>query len=193
VVRLLDALLGRTKPVQANLDNLFRLSAVAITLEGDTGLRSNGQGSVCFKAVAGRAFLDVQDELEQVLQLDASQSGTHLVEKDDNYGYHWVALSDPGLEDLVVKVHLVNSTLEERGFGPQLLCSVFGFTMERRPDPVHLVYVYKRGTFYPFAPLPGEKRDNELELQLRGVLTESLPVEPELSSWFPVWGVPTAG
>ncbi|MDX6255798.1 MAG: hypothetical protein QOJ11_2132, partial [Frankiales bacterium] len=32
-----------------------------------------------------------------------------------------------------------------------------------------LVYLYKRGTFYPFAPLPGEKRDNALELQLRGV------------------------
>lgn len=192
-MRILDALLGRTKAAEANLDNLFRLSAVAITLEGDTGLRSNGQGSVCFKPVAGRAFLDVQDELEQVLKLDASESGTRLSEKDDNYGYHWIALSDPGLEDLVVKVHLVNSTLEERGFGPQLLCSVFGFTTERRPGPVHLVYLYKRGTFYPFAPLPGEKRDNELELQLRGVLGESLPVEPELSSWFPVWGVPTAG
>lgn len=192
-MRLLDALLGRTKAVQANLDSLFRLSAAAVDLEGDTGLKSNGQGSVCFKPVAGRAFRDVQEELEQVLALDANESGTRLHETDDNYGYHWVALSDPMLEDLVVKVHLVNSTLEERGFGPQLLCSVFGFTMERRSSPVHLVYLYKRGTFYPFAPLSGERRDNELELQLRGVLAETLPLEPELSRWFPVWGVPTAG
>jgi hypothetical protein len=192
-MKLLDALLGRTKAAQPNLDNLFRLSAAAITLEGDTGLRSDGQGSVCFKPAAGRAFLDVQEELEQALVVDAKESGTRLFETDDRYGYHWVALSDPVLEDLVVKVHLVNSTLEERGFGPQLLCSVFGFTMERRSDPVYLVYLYKRGTFYPFAPLAGDKRDNEVELQLRGVLTESLPLEADLSSWFPVWGVPTVG
>jgi hypothetical protein len=52
------------------------------------------------------------------------------------------------------------------------------------------VYLYKRGTFYPFAPLQGERRDNELELQVRGTLGGDLPIEPELARWFALWGIP---
>nr|WP_240969333.1 hypothetical protein [Streptomyces sp. HNM0575] len=58
--------------------------------------------------------------------------------------------------------------------------------------PLALVYLYKRGTFYPFAPQPGrqEKRDSAVELQIRGLLTDDLPIEPDLGRWFPVWGAP---
>ena len=75
------------------------------------------------------------------------------------------------------------------GFGPQLLCSLVGFT---DPDGrrLGLVYLYKRGTFYPFAPLPRQRRDNALELQVRGALGGDLPVEHDLGRWFPVWGAP---
>jgi hypothetical protein len=52
------------------------------------------------------------------------------------------------------------------------------------------VYLYKRGTFYPFAPRPGERRDNELELQVRAAVGGELPVEPDLTRWFALWGVP---
>ncbi len=46
-----------------------------------------------------------------------------------------------------------------------------------------LVYLYKRGRFYPFAPLDGNRqaRDNALELQVKGVLGEDLKIEPELN------------
>ena len=53
-----------------------------------------------------------------------------------------------------------------------------------------MVYLYKRGTFYPFAPLPGQRRDNALELQLRGVIGVDLKIEKDLTRWFPVWGAP---
>ena len=52
------------------------------------------------------------------------------------------------------------------------------------------IYLYKRGTFYPFAPLSGERRDNALELQVKGVIGSDLKFEPDLSRWFPVWGAP---
>ena len=90
---------------------------------------------------------------------------------------------------LVTDLHAVNSSLEQGGFGPQLLCTLVGFR-----DPagrrVGLVYLYKRGTFYPFAPLGGERRDSALEMQVRGALGDDLKVEPDLGRWFPVWGVP---
>jgi hypothetical protein len=92
---------------------------------------------------------------------------------------------------LVTDLHAVNSTLEGEGFGPSLLCSTLGF---RTADgqPLALVYLYKRGTFYPFAPVPGatQKRDSALELQVRAMLEEDIKVESDLSRWFPVWGAP---
>ena len=52
---------------------------------------------------------------------------------------------------------MANTTLTEAGWGPQLLCSVFGFVPEpgaaSDARPFSLVYLYKRGTFYPFAPV----------------------------------------
>jgi len=35
-----------------------------------------------------------------------------------------------------------------------------------------------------------ERRDNQLELQVRAVLGDDLRVEGDLSRWFPVWGAP---
>jgi hypothetical protein len=79
--------------------------------------------------------------------------------------------------------------LQQGGFGPQLLCTLVGFR-----DPAGrragLVYLYKRGTFYPFVPLGRERRDSALEMQVRAALGDDLKVEPDLGRWFPVWGAP---
>jgi len=77
------------------------------------------------------------------------------------------------------------------GFGPQLLCSLAGF-QDERGRRLGLVYLYKRGTFYPFAPLAGrgERRDNALELQIKATLVNDLRIEQDLGRWFPVWGAP---
>jgi hypothetical protein len=191
-VKFLDALLGRTKPKQANLDALFALSGAAVTLEAATGMRSSGQAAVCFKPASGAGFAATSAELTELLELAVKEAGSTLRVSDDSYGYRWIVLGDPDLEDLVTSVHMVNSTLEEHGFGPQLLCSVFGFASPSGAERCHLVYLYKRGTFYPFAPRGDQRRDNELELRVRGALGNDLPVEPELSRWFALWGLPLA-
>ena len=41
-----------------------------------------------------------------------------------------------------------------------------------------------------FVPQGDRKRDNQLELQVRGLLTDDLPIEPELSRWMAVWEAP---
>ena len=117
-----------------------------------------------------------------------------LTQAQDAYGYRWLLLDDSDVEDLVNRVHLVNSLLAENGWGPQLLCSVFGVVPGPGADssarPLYLVYLFKRGTFYPFAPIGKERRDNELELRVRSVLGSDLPVEADLSRWFPLWDLP---
>jgi hypothetical protein len=117
-----------------------------------------------------------------------------LSQAEDAFGYRWLLLDDPDVEDLVNRVHLVNSLLAENGWGPQLLCSVFGVVPAPGADstarPFYLVYLFKRGTFYPFAPLGKERRDNELELRVRSLLGQELPVEADVSRWFPLWDLP---
>jgi hypothetical protein len=184
----LDSLLGRTKPVQPNLDALFAVPNAAITLEVGAELRPTGVGSVCFRAAEGGAFSQLQAEIQQLLDAD---EGPQVEVTRDNYGFTWLVstTSPPDISALVTDLHAVNSTLQDHGFGPQLLCSLvsFGDPAGRR---VGLVYLYKRGTFYPFAPLDGERRDNALELQVRGLLEGDLRIEEDLSRWFPVRGAP---
>jgi hypothetical protein len=236
---LFDTLLGRTKPVRANLDALFSLPSAAITLQVTAGLVPTGRAGVCFKPPAGQPFADVQAELEQLLATpddpgpvpSPSPSGTGTTgatvpaaagapaqptvrHVGDKFGYRWIIVEAAAIDDLVTRVHMVHASLQDAGWGTQLLCSVFGFapaaqqgdgstsdagapeasgsSAESITRPLYLVYLAKQGTFYPFAPTGGEQRDNELELRLKGMLAEDLPIEPDLTRWFPMWDLPIA-
>jgi hypothetical protein len=190
-VSWLDALLGRSKPVAPDLDALFALPSAAVTLEAATGLRPTGTGSVCIKPAEGPAFARAHDEALALLRVDDDAT---VADDRDGYGYLWsTCTSTPDrLPDVVTALHGANSTYQAAGFGPSLLCSVVGFTgeVDGRSRSVGLVYLYKRGTFYPFAPIGPEQRDTALELQLRAVLSGDLPVEAELRRWFALWGAP---
>ncbi len=208
---LLDILLGRTKPVAPDLDRLFGLPSAAVTLQAAAGFTPTGGGSVCFATVEGAAFDDVRKEVQALLDADAERIGAPVELVRDEFGYSWM-VSRRGPEDLpalVGDLHAVNSALEASGFGPQLLCSVVGFEdvggSEGPGDSgggarrLGLVYLYKRGTFYPFSPLTGghgdgrgdsQRRDSALELQVRAVLADDLRIEQDLNRWFPVWGAP---
>lgn len=229
---LLDTLLGRTKPVRANLDNLFSLPGAAVTLQVSAGLVSTRKAGVCFKPLAGQQFADLQAQIEQLLRTpegpqasstptspDGTPSGANLTVRyvGDSFGYRWMLVEGGEIGDLVTRVHMVHSSIEDAGWSTQLLCSVFGFAPEaagadaRGPAggsdllagtsdqvidavkrPVYLVYLAKRGTFYPFAPSGKEQRDTELELRVRSILGNDLPVETDLSNWFPIWDLPIA-
>jgi hypothetical protein len=189
-VGFLDTLLGRTKPVQPNLDALFSLPSAAITLEAATGLVPTGTGSVCFRAAEGKAFADIEKDVRELLSMGAAADAPPVEVSTDSYGFTWLVIRRPPdqLDALVTDVHAVNSSLADTGFGPQLLCSLIGFNAPA--SRLAVVYLYKRGTFYPFAPQAGERRDNALELQVRGAIEGELKIESDLSRWFPVWGAP---
>jgi hypothetical protein len=185
---LWDALTGRSKPVRANLDALFSLPAAAITLQTAGGFSPTGVGSVCFRAAEGAAFAQAQRDVVQLLDNDDDPD---VEQSTDAFGFTWlVARQHPDdLSALVTDLHTVNTSLEGQGFGPSLLCSLVGFT-----DPggrtLGIVYLYKQGTFYPFAPTGPQQRDNLLELQIRDLLAGDLPVEQQLNRWMPLWGAP---
>ncbi|MFB7910012.1 hypothetical protein [Kitasatospora sp. NPDC056076] len=189
----LDALFGRTKPVKPDLDQLFGVPSAALTLEAGAGFLPTGLGSVCFAAVEGAAFVQVEQQVRALLDADTERGGVPVEASKDGYGYSWLLTrhAPEELPELVNDLHAVNSELEANGFGPQLLCSLVAF---RNPQgqSLALVYLYKRGTFYPFAPMPGggERRNSPLELQVNAMLGNDLRLEKDLSRWFPVWGAP---
>ena len=185
-MRFLDALLGRSKPVSPNLDQLFALPSAAVTLQAATRFRPTGTGSVAFRAAEGGGFTGLTQHIEALLALDEGR----LTTTTDRFGYSWVTRpGDPGdLEGLVTDLHAVNTSLVEAGYGTALLCTVVAFTDEFRH--LGLIYLYKRGTWYPYAPASGEHRDNALELEVKAVIQDDLPIEHDLSRWFPVYDAP---
>ena len=187
---LLDVLRGQRTPKRADLDRLFGIGSAAVTLEAGMGLRPTGRAGVCFKPVEAGVFDELLREIGELLAATSSDSGTTISRHDDEFGFSWIVIDDPDIEDLATTTHVVSQSLEERGFSERLLCAVFGF--DGPPGPVALVYAYKRGTFYPFAPREGKVRDTTLELRLQGILKAELPIEPELERWYPVWDAPVS-
>jgi hypothetical protein len=197
-VGFFDSIMGRSKPAAPDLDQLFGLPSAALTLEASLGFQSTGTGSVAFRAPEGRAFADVQADVQALLDVG---EGPKVEAVRDSYGYTWlVCRTEPvDMSSLVTDLHAVNSTLQDSGFGPTLLCSMVGFTDDtgRR---MGLVYLFKQGTFYPFVPAAGagrtvdgnvaQQRDNLLELQIRDLLKDDVRMEPTLSRWFAIWGAP---
>ncbi|GGZ14254.1 PspA-associated protein PspAB [Streptomyces nitrosporeus] len=190
---LLDSILGRSKPVRPDLDQLFAVPSAALTLRAGTGFAPTGAGSVCFAGVEGGTFARIRQDVRDLLDADTGRGGVPVEFSQDSYGYTWLLARQPAddLAALVNDLHAVNTLLQDGGFGPHLLCSLVGFR-DAAGRRLALVYLYKRGTFYPFAPVADgrERRDNQLELQVRAVLGDDLRVEGDLSRWFPVWGAP---
>jgi hypothetical protein len=209
---LFSSLLGKTKPVQSNLDALFALPSASITLQSAAGMSCSGHAGVCFKPPSGQGFEEMQAEVVTLLSMDGTGG---LRQQEDSYGYQWLVVEDTDIEQLVTRIHLVNSSLSDSGWGPQLLCSVFGLADLPAPSPgvasapapdampeltagpghllpstAFLVYLFKRGTFYPFVPQGHERRDTEEELKLKSLVADDLTVETDLDRWFPLWDLP---
>jgi len=184
---LLDTILGRSKPVKPDLDALFALPSASVGLQASLDLKPTGIGSVCVKPAEGGGFAGLRDQIDQLLATDNDKYD----ETKDSFGFTWITRqgSPDDMSDLVTDLHAVNASLADAGFGPALLCTLITFTDGKSPT-IGLVYLYKRGTWYPFAPTGKEQRDNGRELQLKAAIGDDLKIEPDLSRWFPVWGAP---
>ncbi|MDT9593823.1 hypothetical protein RDV89_12140 [Nocardioides zeae] len=186
---LWDAIRGRRAPRQANLDALFAVPSAAVTLQTAVDLQPTGVGSVCFRAAEGAAFRTAQSDIVALLEADPR---TPAVERSvDDFGFTWLVVrrQPDDVAGLCTDLHAVNVLLEEQGFSPSLLCSVVGFRSGEGRS-VGLVYLYKQGTFYPFAPTGPERRDNLLEITVRDQLAGEIPVEQSLQRWLALWGAP---
>ncbi|EON23236.1 hypothetical protein CF8_2779 [Nocardioides sp. CF8] len=185
----MDAVTGRNKRVTNNLDALFLVPSAAITLQTAAGFTPTGQGAVCYRSATGAAFAQTQDDMTALISDDPDAPAVEV--SRDDFGFTWLVVNgDPdNLADLCTDLHAVNTSLEAQGFGSGLLCSMVTFTgpAER---PVGLVYLFKGGTFYAFAPTGAHQRDNLTEISVRDHLAAELPMERDLQKWLALWNAP---
>ena len=188
---LADVLLGRKKLKSPAQDRLFALSTARVTLDTELGLQTAGAGGIVFKPLSAGEFVRAENDLQQVLDAVAGESGSRLERKSDDFGYEWVVVRDADLEDQVTTVHAVAQGLQEAGFGEQLLAAAFKFEPKfGDAKAVYWIYGYKQGAFWPFVPTGDKDRDNAEELELKAKLEQELPIEPDLSRWFGLFDAP---
>jgi len=194
-VGLRDVLTGRHTVKGPAPDRLFAITTAYITLQSEHGIEPAGAAAIVFQALATSEFEATLRDMEEVVTATGGDSGTTVSSKDDSYGYRWMVLRNPtgapSVEDLAVGINAVSSSIETAGHGERLLCAVFAFA-DAQQRRIYFIYNYKRGYWYPFAPLAGstDERSTERELQLKAQMASELPIEPELERWFPLWGIP---
>jgi hypothetical protein len=189
---LLDILTGKRKLAQPAEDRLFAISTAYVTFETGLEITSRGSAAIVFQSLATADFASIVRETEEIVRATASDSATTVENATDSYGFSWLILRGTDFDSLVVGINAVSGALEAGGYGDRLLCSVFAF-QDAQSRPLYWIYNYKRGHFYPFVPAGAggaHSRDNERELILKAQAGDELPIEPELSRWFPLWGIP---
>jgi hypothetical protein len=188
-VGLRDVLFGRKKLAEPARDRLFALTTAVVTLETELGLHTAGVGAVVFKPLSSGDFVRAENDLQELLDRVAADSGSRLERREDKFSYTWLIVRDADLADQVTSIHGLAQGLAEQGFGSQLLAAVFKF--DGGKHPVFWIYGYKRGAFWPFVPMgEGQQRDNAEELELKAKLEPELPVEQDLTRWFGVFDAP---
>lgn len=193
---LVDAVLGKSTLPKAKSEKLFAMSTASITLESNLGLKPSGSAGICFKPIGASAYESTRKEIQELLEYSSKETETDFRLEKDEFNFLWAIFKDPDLEDLVANIHLVSETLEERGFGGQLLCAIYRFDSEpeagnsSRGKAVYWIYNFKQGTYYPFIPLSGKQRDSPFEFKLRSEMEREMPIEENVEKWYPLWGIP---
>jgi hypothetical protein len=189
-VGFLDILRGKRELKQPAPDRLFAMATGYVKMDMELGLRTTGKAAIVFQALATADFEQLVRDMEELVRSTGSENQGSVESTEDEHGYRWMVIGDPDFEDLVVGVNAVSQEIQGGGYGDRILAAVFAF-LDEKDQQVYWIYNYKRGAFYPFVPSSGEQqRDNEREMRLKAQIGADLPVEPELSRWFPLWGIP---
>jgi hypothetical protein len=189
----MDALLGRRKTKASAPDRLFAITTAYVTLQAEHSITTNGAAAIVFQPLPTGDFQQIVSDVEETVRGTGHETGTNVETHDDEFSYRWMILRDDELEDLAVGINAVSDALAINGYKDRVLCAVFGFK-DSAGKPLYFIYNYKRGSWYPFVPdtdpTHPKQRSTERELQVKAVVGNELPIEPDLERWFPLWGIP---
>ena len=185
-----NALMGRNaRPALPQSDKIFAITTAYVELEARLNAKPTGFAALAFQNVESTMFGRLENEIKELLGVDSQIAGSTAEISKDKYNYLWLLLRDSEFERLVASMHLASSTLEEHDFGRALLAAAFQF--EVGGLCFFWLYNFKRGMFYPFVPIKDRQRDNVLEMRLKSLMAQELPIEPDPARWYPLWDIPT--
>ena len=165
------------------------MPSAAITLETAAGCTPTGVGSVCYRSAAGAAFDRTQDEITRLI--DDDPDAPDVTVSRDDFGFTWLVVQgDP--TDVGRPVHRPpRGQHAAGGAGLRLRAAVLdGAASPGTAARFGLVYLYKQGTFYAFAPTGPHQRDNLTEIAVRDQLAAELPMERDMQRWLALWDAP---
>jgi hypothetical protein len=181
---------GGSKKRETDSDTISSLSSAYIALKTRLDLKSTGRSAICIKKVDLVRFSEMKQEIENFL--DASKADFELTYRTivDPYEYLWIIIMTKTLEDNVAAITSIGDTIEEKGFSDKLLASIFDFNDGSTAN--YLIYNYKLDKFYPFVPISEQqkRRDHDKELKIMSAVGDELPVEKDMSNWYPIWNIP---
>ena len=159
-----------------------------------SGFTPTGSGSVCFRAVEGKTFSDIQQDVRDLLDMDAGKPGGGLPVEvtKDSYGYTWL-VSNHMSDEMDAPGHRPARGEQRAGrqrVRPAAAVHAGGLQGRARP-PARARLPVQAGHVLPVRPaVRRRQRDNALEIQIKSVLGDDLKIEQDLTRWFPVWGAP---
>jgi hypothetical protein len=184
------ALPRRHSPRSIGLDNMDCLTLAAQMIETELGFVSSGTGSICYRSTDDRTFPHAQNSARDVLTHYGADPKSAEI-RDDDFGFSWLIAQrpQPRHSPLVADLRTACKVFADNRLGAQLLCAMVVLEGPGRTQ-IALVYLFKRGTVYPFAPLAPQTRDNRLELVVKNLIEGRVPVEADQTRWFPIWDAP---
>ena len=181
---------GGSKKEETDSDTISSLSSAYIALKTRLDLKSTGRSAICIKKVELGPFNEMKQEIENFL--DGCKADFELTYRTivDPYEYLWIIIMTKTLEDNVAANTSIGDTIEEKGFSDKLLASIFDFNDGSTAN--YLIYNYKLDKFYPFVPINEQqkRRDHDKELKIMSAVGDELPVEKDMSNWYPIWNIP---
>jgi hypothetical protein len=174
---------------KTDADALFSLCSAQITLETNLDLRYTGKAAMSLKSVSGRFFTEAVAEIKHFLDVSKADSDLSYRIINDSFGYLWIIFESSKIEDIILGISAVGQIIHDRSFAKQLLAALFQFSNRKNNNDAnqYLVYNYTLNKFYPFAPLNENKRDDKIEREIMKTIVDELPVEKDVSLWYPIW------
>ena len=129
---LLDILRGKRELKMPAADRLFAMSTAYVKLELELEMKTTGKAAIVFQPLATSDFEGIVRDMEEVVKGTGEETGTTVTSTDDEFGYRWMILNDPDMEDLVVGVNAVSTAIQGGGYGDRVLCAVFALRDNQR-------------------------------------------------------------